>query len=134
MDEKTTVSASCVKVMGPQGAGFERRVLRFTACGQDMRRSADCTVTRAKCVHTACWLKHTHAVTDGHSLRTQPGHLKTLHRKWQRGITLKHTHTRALGGSTQGHTDGRCYTNTSHWSMPYYQLSQPASYPVTASQ
>lgn len=47
------------------------------------------------CVHTACWLKRTHAVTDGHSLRTQPGHLKTLHRKWQRGITLKHTHTRA---------------------------------------
>lgn len=115
VDEKTTVSASCVKVMGPQGAGFERRVLRFTACGQDMGRSADCTVTRAKCVH-ACWLKRTHAVTDSHSLRTQPGHLKTLDRKWQRGITLKHTHARLedplkdtqMAGATQIQATGAC--------------------------
>lgn len=71
VDEKTTVSASCVKVMGPQGAGFERRVLRFTACGQDMGRSADCTVTRAKCVH-ACMraygvLAQTHPCSDRRS-------------------------------------------------------------------
>lgn len=81
---------------------------------------------KAQCRNTASSVKKKEikkigTVTDGRSLAAQSWQLKALHKKW---------HTYTLSSSTQGHTDGRCYTNTSHWSVPYYQLSQP----VAASQ
>lgn len=71
---------------------------------------------------------HTHTLTDGDSLKAQPGQLKRALQEvaaWSNSETHTHSHTHS--GPTQGHTDGRCYTNTSHWSIPYYQLSQSAS-------
>jgi len=48
------------------------------------------------------------------------GQLKTLHRKWRLAVTPKHTQSVV---PLKGHTDGRCYKNTIHWSGAYYQRS-----------
>lgn len=60
--------------------------------------------------------------------KTQPEQRQTLYRSGHTQNTYTHG-----GGLTQGHADGRCYTNTSHWSIPHYRPSQPVSLPAISS-
>lgn len=83
---------------------------------------------------TAAWMRACSLKSTQSDRRPQPrSTVGPIEDTSQEGEAWSSSETHALGGSAQGHTDGRCNTNTSHWSIPYYQLSQPASYLVTAS-